>query len=171
MCSSSILILTTGKPAYEQRITTLSFDLCRGSVNHERRSPASCGALSTARPAVHRSAAPGSPATVLVQAGSVHITADPSHIEALARNVGIQAETLRRQAQVLLTATTQVHWQSLAAQRFRDDIDHLAGQLRTGADQVDEVAATLQRHARGVSAGLEAVASAAAHVISAATPW
>ena len=45
----------------------------------------------------------------------------------------------------------EVPWRSSAADGYRHQLDHLAVQVRATADEVDRIAADLQRLARGLS--------------------
>lgn len=74
------------------------------------------------------------------------------HLSALAASVEARADALRTRGVRLLGAAADAQWQSLAAQRFRQDVDHLAAHMRVVAGRVDGAAAALREHARAVAA-------------------
>ncbi len=90
---------------------------------------------------------------------------DPAALDAAARHINHHADDLRRRAGKLAATADGVRWHSTAAGAFRRDVRGLAGGFRRAADNVDDAADALRRHAatlRQVRAAIGAAEHAAA---------
>lgn len=96
---------------------------------------------------------------------------DPAALDAAAWHINRHADELRTRACRLAAAADGVRWHSTAAGAFRRDVRGLAGGLRRAADDVDDAADALRRHAttvrhvRAAIAAAEHAAAAAVHGI------
>jgi hypothetical protein len=88
---------------------------------------------------------------------------DPTLLDAVAARINRDADELRTRAARLVAAADAVRWHSVAATAFRCDVGALARGLRRAADDVDEAAHALRRHAATVRR-VRAALGAAEHV-------
>jgi uncharacterized protein YukE len=95
----------------------------------------------------------------------MHITADPTRLEALAHDTAQRAQDLRDRAAQLAAAAAGTRWESLSSRAFQNEIARLATQLKQDAGRIDDVAGALRQHAdrvRSVVATLARTAEAMA---------
>ncbi len=93
---------------------------------------------------------------------------DPAALDTAARHINHHADDLRARACRLAAAADGVRWHSTAAGAFRRDVRGLAGGFRRVADDVDDAADALRRHAatvRRVRAAIGAAEHAAASAV------
>ena len=94
---------------------------------------------------------------------------DPAALDAAARHINHHADDLRTRAGRLAATADGVRWHSSAAGAFRRDVRGLAGGFRRAADNVDDAADALRRHAanlRQVRAAIGAAEHAAACAVT-----
>ncbi|MGH8887124.1 MAG: WXG100 family type VII secretion target [Egibacteraceae bacterium] len=75
---------------------------------------------------------------------------DPDELDRLAVRVSASAEDARAHAHALSWRCMAVDWESTAADRFRGTIEGEVAALRRAADELDEAAHMLRRHAESV---------------------
>lgn len=75
---------------------------------------------------------------------------EASQVEAVARRLSQLAGSVR-DIGGRLGAGTDVRWESLAAQRFRDGLEEEAGRVRQAASLLDEAAQAVRDHAVAVA--------------------
>ncbi|MCL2781140.1 MAG: hypothetical protein FWD74_06570 [Actinomycetia bacterium] len=76
--------------------------------------------------------------------------ADADSLDRLAGRIAEHADDLRARGGRLAAAAEATRWQSTAANKFRAEVQSLAGQYRRSAGGVDHAADALRRHASTV---------------------
>jgi uncharacterized protein YukE len=95
---------------------------------------------------------------------------DPDSLDRLAAHLSASAADVRDRARVVRASAAATHWQGAAADSFHASVLHESRLIDRAADELEDAAAGLHRHAdtvRAEIARLLAVERAAEHVVSA----
>jgi uncharacterized protein YukE len=99
--------------------------------------------------------------------------ADPESLDRLAAHLSGSAADVRDRARTVRATAASTRWQGSAADAFRASVLHQTRLVDRAADELEDAAAALHRHAEAVRAEIArllAVERAATHVLSAGVP-
>lgn len=91
---------------------------------------------------------------------------DPDELERIAKEIETKAEKVRSDATAMAKQAARAHWHSIAADRCRELINDDMRRLHTCADNLDDAAAKLRKHAQKVRemiAEIKRIAEAVTH--------
>lgn len=84
---------------------------------------------------------------------------DPDHLDLLATQLSAVANNVRHHAGAMTGRAHQVRWQSIAADRFRHEVESTRQTLISKADAIDAAAAALRAHAAVVRSRIAEIAA------------